>query len=81
MTPDYKQAAQDIIDKYKLPIGEYYNSLREDQAKACAILHCNGIIEEYEESIIPSCAPYDEKMWERKIDYWKNIITEIENQK
>ncbi len=77
MTPT--ETAKEIFDKYHDTIQDYMIPFRitDSRAKACAIIHVNGIIDEYEKEIIPDAIKFDAPIWERQKESWKQVLTEI----
>lgn len=76
-----KEKAQDIVDKYSAIDWMGYDSdygysrfstkLLNDQAKACAIIHVNGIIDEKQKDMWMGAGERNDPR------YWQEVLTEI----
>jgi stalled ribosome rescue protein Dom34 len=69
MTP--KEAAEQIVDKYFKEVLHYEVEYGHKLAQACAILHCQGIIEVLRKK--DTALTYLEK----EIQYWEQVLNEI----
>ncbi len=77
MTP--KEAAEQIIDKYFNEVLNYEVEYGYILAKACAIIHCQGIIDELPDEIIEHEGGYDFSFIPNKRkQFWKDVLNEIE---
>jgi hypothetical protein len=69
MTP--KEKALELIEKFKLKIDDHYQSLRDDQAKQCALILCDEMLVHYPIAV-------DDEQSKNFHEYWKNVKSEIE---
>ena len=72
---DPKQAAEQIVGKFwhlhdMNEKGKDYLNMSYEAAKACAILHCQGIIDEFPQG-------YNGNFEEKRKQFWKDVLNEM----
>ena len=81
MTP--REQAKEIYEEYAETIpGKTYGVILERDwvaAKACAILHCQGIIEVYKDILKDDGGYPDRGYYKAQKQFWKDVLNEINN--
>jgi len=78
MTP--KQKAKELYDKFFNKIDHFDAHWDiEKQAKQCALICVDEIIEEYDLKITVICYDYDRETWEEELEFWQEVKQEITN--